>query len=154
VARHGQRPILLLVTGAADRGAERKAVAKGLEARLFAEGRLVYFLGMASVLYGVDADLDRRREQRAEHMRRLAEVANILLDAGTILIVTAAELAREDLDLITTSVNPEQIVTVWLGEDVTTDVHCELSLRADDEAVERLTGLLAGRGVFDPEARS
>jgi bifunctional enzyme CysN/CysC len=152
MARHGQRPVLLLVTGPADGGAERKAAAKALEARLFAQGRLVYFLGIASVLYGVDADLDRRHEQRAEHMRRLAEVANIMLDAGTILIVTAAELGREDFDLITTSVNPEQIVTVWLGEAVTTDLPTDLHARHEDRVVERLTRLLVERGAIGAEA--
>ena len=40
------------------------------------------------------------KNNRQEHLRRLAEVAHILLDAGMILIVTAIELTEEDLDLI------------------------------------------------------
>ena len=53
---------------------------------------MVYFLGIGNVLYGVDADIERKPENRQEHIRRLGEVANLMLDAGIILIVTAAEL--------------------------------------------------------------
>ena len=38
----------------------------GKSFKLFDEGRFVYFLGIGSVLYGVDADIDRGREQRRE----------------------------------------------------------------------------------------
>ena len=41
----------------------------------------------------------RSRENRHEHVRRLAEVANLMLDAGIILIVSAQELTQEDLEL-------------------------------------------------------
>ncbi len=147
--RHGQQPALLLVTGSVDLAAERKRLAKALESRLFTEGRLAYYLGMASILYGVDADLDRARTHRAEHMRRLAEIANLMLDAGMILIVTAAELAREDLDLITTGVEPERIRTVWVGGGAT-DLRADLELPAglsEDDGARRLRDLLAGMGA-------
>jgi bifunctional enzyme CysN/CysC len=146
--RYGQKPILLLLTG--PRATDRKALAKALEVRLFEDGRLVYFLGMGNVLYGVDADLDRR-ENRAEHMRRLAEVANIMLDAGVILLVSAAELTAEDLDLICASVEPERIATVWMGDRHATDLRADLVLDAGGdlaESVEHLRTLLQKAGVI------
>ena len=57
-----------------------------------------------------------RRENRSEHLRRLGEVANLMLDAGVILIVTAAELTQDDLELIKTTVDPDRIETVWVGD--------------------------------------
>jgi bifunctional enzyme CysN/CysC len=131
--RYSQRPTLLVVTG--DAGADRKELARQLELKLFEEGRFVYFLGMGSVLYGVDADIERGREQRREHLRRLAEIANILLDAGMILIVSAAELTQGDLDVLKTSLPPELVSTVWVGDRVTTDIQCDLVLT--DEERER-----------------
>jgi bifunctional enzyme CysN/CysC len=145
--RHGQRATLLLLTGPADDGPERKRIARELEARLFAEGRLVYFLGIGNVLYGVDADLERDREQRAEHLRRLAEVANILLDAGAILIVTAAELTMDDLDLLGTGVPPERVATAWLGTHTHGGLVPDVHLDAPGHAVERLHQLISERAV-------
>jgi bifunctional enzyme CysN/CysC len=124
--RYGQRPTLVLITGEA--ATDRKELARQLEAQLFDEGRHVYFLGMGNVLYGVDADLARGQDQRREHFRRLAEVANILLDAGLILIVSAAELTEDDLDVLKTSLPAELIYTVWVGDRVTTNLTCDAIL--------------------------
>jgi bifunctional enzyme CysN/CysC len=126
-------------------------LARALEARLFDDGRLVYFLGIGNVLYGVDADLSRDPEQRGEHIRRLAEVANILLDTGLILVVTAADLTQEDIQLVRTTVSTERILTAWLGEAVSSDLSPDIQLsplEAVPEAVERLRGLLQDAGVI------
>ncbi len=147
--RYRQQPTLLLLTGPRD--TDRKSLAKALESRLFDEGQVVYYLGMANVLYGVDADLGRAEADRQEHMRRLAEVANLLLDAGVILLVTAAELTRADLDLIQTAASPDRIVTVWLGGHRPTDLPVDLELGtelAPEDGVARLRALLAERGAF------
>lgn len=147
--RYGQRPTLLLITGPPI--TDRKSLARALELHLFDEGRSVYFLGIGNVLYGVDADIARAPEHRREHMRRLAEVANLMLDAGTILIVTAIELTQEDLELIKTTVDPGRIETVWVGDTMTTDLSCDLVLTGHetiDAAVERMTRLLHEKGII------
>jgi bifunctional enzyme CysN/CysC len=149
--RYRQQPTLLLLTGPRD--VNRKSLAKALESRLFEEGQIVYYLGMANLLYGVDADLGRATEDRAEHMRRLAEIANLLLDAGVLLLVSAAELTRADLDLIRTAASSERIVTVWLGDRGAADLPVDLYLsesEAADIGVQRLRALLAERGAFLP----
>ncbi len=151
-SRFAQRPTLLIITGPKD--GDRKRLAKRLESRLFHEGRIVYFLGIGNVLYGVDADIGRDRDDRREHIRRLAEVANLMLDAGMILIVSAQELTQEELDLIKTTVDPGRIETVWVGDPGAVDVSRDLVLFAhegDDEAVERVWSMLRDKGViFQP----
>jgi bifunctional enzyme CysN/CysC len=112
---------------------------------------VVYYLGIGNVLYGVDADIERKEENRQEHMRRLAEVANLMLDAGVILIVTAAELTQEDLELIKTTVDHDLIETIWVGDQVTTDIVCDLVLTDPEqemERVDRIKGLLQDKGVI------
>ena len=150
--KYNQRPVLLLITG--ERTVDRKGFAKELEARLFDDGRIVYFLGIGNVLYGVDADIEWREENRVEHFRRLGEVANLMLDAGVILIVTAAELEQRDVDIIKTSVDPGRIETIWIGERVTTDIEASVVLPVSEaigDEVQRLKTLLQDKGiVFRP----
>jgi bifunctional enzyme CysN/CysC len=144
-----QRSVLLLITGEQEN--DRKSLAKGLESRLFEDGKMVYYLGIGNVLYGVDADIERKESNRQEHMRRLAEVANLMLDAGIILIVTAAELTQEDLELIKTTVEPDRIETIWVGDQVTTDITCDLVMTDPEqelERVDRIKGLLQDKGVI------
>jgi bifunctional enzyme CysN/CysC len=150
--RYSQRPTLLIVTG--ESSADRKGLARDLEARLFADGRFVYFLGMGNVLYGVDADIERGEAQRAEHVRRLAEIANLMLDAGMILIVSAAELTQDELDIFRTSLPPELVTVAWIGDRVTTDISCDLVLTEADSrsrGVDALKALLEDqRAIFKP----
>jgi bifunctional enzyme CysN/CysC len=147
--KYSQKASLLLITGARD--TDRKSLAKDLEARLFEDGRVVYYLGMASMLYGVDADIERKAENRTEHLRRLGEVANMLLDAGAILIVTIQELSQEDLEVVRTGVDPDRIELVWVGDHVTTDVTYDMILgdnEADADGVDRIKRLLQDKGVL------
>jgi bifunctional enzyme CysN/CysC len=146
--KYNQKAALILVTGEDE--TERKSVAKGLEGKLFEDGKVVYFLGIGNVLYGVDADIGRKQENRLEHMRRLGEVANLMLDAGIILIVAAAELTQEDLEVIKTAVQPDLIETVWAGDLITTDLACDLHLAggAVPEAVDSLKAHLQDKGII------
>ncbi len=152
--KYNQKSTLILITG--PRNVGKKEAAKALEAKLFADGKIVYFLGIGNVKYGIDADLAviSKENNRDEHLRRLAEVAHLMLDAGTILIVTARELAQDDLEIIKTVVNPEKIVTVWTGEDVTTDLSFDLKIPGNldiDESVNMLKNNLYEKGiVFRP----
>ena len=128
---------------------------KRLEAELFSEGRLVYFLGIGNVLYGVDADIKGRNDQTEEHLRRLAEVAHILLDAGVILIVTAIELTQEDLELIQTTIHSDKIETIWVGEKVTTDIPYDLKIQNSKDAGEaacRIRAMLQEKGILSVQS--
>jgi bifunctional enzyme CysN/CysC len=149
--KYNQKSTLVLITGEEDVG--KKPTAKTLEKRLFNDGKIVYFLGIGNLLYGVDADIKGQAENnhREEHLRRLAEVSHIMLDSGAILVATAVELTQKDLEIIKTTVNPEKIETVWLGENITTDIDYDLHIpKFEDveEAASRVKKLLQDRGVI------
>jgi bifunctional enzyme CysN/CysC len=148
--RYNQRSTLILITGVKNAG--KKAVAKALEKRLFESGKIVYFLGIGNVLYGVDADIKMSEyDMREEHLRRLAEIAHIMLDAGVILILTAVELTYDDVQEIVTVINPEKIQVVWVGERVTTDIKIDLHLKeiaSLQNAVETIKALLQEKGII------
>ena len=154
--KYSQKPALILITGEKDSG--KKPLARNLETSLFEGKKLVYFLGIGNILYGVDADIKGRINNRQEHLRRLAEVAHILLDAGVILIVTAIELTQEDLELIKTIVNPDSIEVLWIGENVTTDIAYDLKIPEIGEmqrAVDAVKTMLREKGIIgDPWSSS
>lgn len=128
--KYKQNSALVIITGPKDSG--KKCFAKKIEKKFFEEGKIVYFMGIANVLYGVDADIKiSRRPNREEHIRRLAEVANIMLDAGMILIITAIELSHDDLDIITTSIDMEKITIVWCGPEQKHDFPVDLHIPAE-----------------------
>ncbi|MDA3864302.1 MAG: GTP-binding protein [Deltaproteobacteria bacterium] len=155
--KYNQKACLILVTGQPDVG--KKPLAKFLEKKLFDDGKIVYFLGMGNLLYGVDADLKNNKDEenpnnKQEHIRRLAEVSNIMLDAGAILIVTAIGLEQEDVNLIETSVDHDNILCVWLGKNVTTDIKYDLHLPAaldHQHAANQIKYMLQKRNlIFTP----
>jgi len=148
--KYNQKSTLILITGEEDVG--KKPTAKALEKRLFNDGKVVYFLGIGNLLYGVDADIKNGDNgHKEEHLRRLAEVSHLMLDAGAILVVTAVELSQSDLELIKTTVNPQQIETVWLGDRVTTDLEFDLHIpefTSEAEVSAQIKGLLQDRGII------
>lgn len=147
--RFAQRPRLILITG--ERDADRKGLARELEARLFADGRIVYFLGIGNIIYGVDADIGHADKDRREHMRRLSEIANLMLDAGAILIVTALELTAEDLETIKAGVDGDRVTTVWLGDAAGSELPSDLRVSAsvpEAEAADQIKSLLRDSGVL------
>ena len=133
--RHGSA--LILITG--EKHSPRKELGRALEKQLFDDGKLVYYLGMGSVLYGVDADLIDHEliiPSRQEHIRRLTEVAHIMLDAGMIFIISARELTAEDYDVICTGIPPEKVTVIWVGEEKTTDIPVTMHIENIDNLDE------------------
>jgi bifunctional enzyme CysN/CysC len=148
--KYNQRSALIIVTG--EKGAGRKTLAGMLEEQLFRDGKLVYYLGVGSVLYGVNADLKRGDGNNwHEHLRRIGEIANIFLDAGLILILTAIELTQEDLKVMQTIINSNQIETAWVGDTVTTDINYDILIPDElkfEEAAISIKRLLQEHGII------
>jgi len=150
---YSQKASLVLVTGTKD--SSKKELAKKVEAHLFNQGRFVYYLGIGSVLYGVDADLktidsDSRAQNRKEHLRRFAEVAHLFLDAGMILVATAIELTQQDLDLIQTILPNQKILVIWTGDEITSDIAADARIRSGlplDNGLAKVKALLQENGI-------
>ncbi len=146
--KYNQKSTLLLITGEQQSG--RKEIAKKLESKLFEDGRIVYYLGFGNVLHGVDSDLESEKDIK-EHIRRMAEVAHILLDAGIILIITARELTQDDLEIIKTAVDSDLIETIWVGRNVTTDINYDLQLdfpKSVDDSLIRIKEFMQEKGII------
>jgi len=148
--QYRQRACLVLVSG--QRNVGKKALARAIEQRLFQTGQFVFFMGIANVLYGVDADIKKPgtdESHRPEHLRRLGEVANVLLESGLIVIVTAIGLTQDDLRIIRNAVDCELIEVVWLGKnrtDIDTSIHIPGTDNLD-KAADAVCQLLKKKGI-------
>ncbi|MGV8050271.1 MAG: GTP-binding protein [Anaerolineaceae bacterium] len=142
--RFDQHPALIIITG--KKGSGRKHLAAALERSMFEHGNLVYYLGIGSVIYGINADLTNKcnQEEWAEHLRRFAEVCHLLLDTGMILIITAVEFSNADVKTLKALINSEIIETVWLGDEVTTDLTPDIHLKLDESQEEQMQRIKAG----------
>jgi len=149
--RYSQKPSLVIITG--PKSDYKKELAKSLEEQLFNEGRLVYYLGIGSVKYGLDADLSGSDESSSrEHIRRLAETANIIVDLGAVLIVTATGLNQDHLEIIRATINPDMITTIVVGDLGESDFQYDYYFSEDDlgttDCVARIREGLQEKGVF------
>jgi len=85
-AQKGQSPKVLWFTGLS--GAGKSTIANLVEKKLFADGRHTYLLDGDNVRHGLNKDLGFTDEDRVENIRRVAEVAKLMADAGLIVLVS------------------------------------------------------------------
>jgi len=123
---YGHEAKLVLLTGPV--GVDKKSIAKNVEKSLFESGKKTYFLGIGNLLRGVDADIDRHKKSRHEHVRRLGEVGHILVDAGLIVLATASNLDDEELRLLQSITRRESMLIVNVGPNHFRDGAVDLQL--------------------------
>ena len=85
-AMKGQEPRIVWFTGLS--GSGKSSVANLLEKRLTAEGKHAYILDGDNVRHGLNRDLGFTEAARVENIRRVAEVAKLMADAGLIVLVS------------------------------------------------------------------
>jgi adenylyl-sulfate kinase len=68
-------------------GSGKSTVAAAVEATLVASGRPAYLLDGDNLRHGLNADLGFSADDRAENVRRVAHVAQVLADAGVVALV-------------------------------------------------------------------
>ncbi|OOG61040.1 adenylyl-sulfate kinase [Rhodanobacter sp. B05] len=90
----GQRPLCLWFTGLS--GAGKSTIANLVERKLHALGFHTYLLDGDNVRHGINKDLGFTPEDRVENIRRIAEVAHLMVDAGLIVLVSAISPYRSE----------------------------------------------------------
>ncbi len=80
----GQKPAVIWLTGLS--GSGKSTIANLVEKRLRAEGKHTYLLDGDNVRHGLNRDLGFTDADRVENIRRVAEVAKLMLDAGLIVL--------------------------------------------------------------------
>ena len=102
-ALKAQKPAVLWFTGLS--GSGKSTIANTLEKVLHAKGKHTYLLDGDNIRHGLNRDLGFTAEDRVENIRRIAEVAKLMADAGLIVLVSfispfrsERRLAREMMD--------------------------------------------------------
>ncbi|MFN0096398.1 MAG: sulfate adenylyltransferase subunit CysN [Dehalococcoidia bacterium] len=80
----GQRPAVVWLTGLS--GSGKSTIGNILQKRLHAMGKHTYLLDGDNVRHGLNKDLGFSAEDRVENIRRIAEVAKLMVDSGLIVI--------------------------------------------------------------------
>jgi len=96
--RNGHKGAVLWLTGLSASG--KSTLAMELEAELFRHGLNTYVLDGDNVRHGLCGDLGFSPRDRAENIRRIGEVAHLMVDAGLIVITTFISPYRVDRDRV------------------------------------------------------
>jgi len=108
---HGGRVIWL--TGLS--GAGKSSIANALEVALHAEGKRTYLLDGDNVRQGLNRDLGFTDADRVENIRRIAEVAKLMLDAGMIVITAFISPFRREREMARELIGSDNFVEVYVS---------------------------------------
>ena len=108
----GQRPVTVLLTGLAKSG--KTVVAHAVERRLFDEGRLASVLDGQSFRLGMSRDLGFSATERSENIRRAAQTACLMNDAGLICLTAFVAPEAAVRERARQTVGPDRFLEVYL----------------------------------------
>ena len=108
----GQTPRVLWFTGLS--GAGKSTIANLVERRLHALGRATYVLDGDNVRHGLNRDLGFTDADRVENIRRVAEVAKLMADAGLIVLVSFISPFRAERRLAREMMEDSEFIEVFV----------------------------------------
>ncbi|MBV7315853.1 adenylyl-sulfate kinase [Shewanella sp. NIFS-20-20] len=108
-----QQPVILWFTGLS--GAGKSTLAGALEQALFAAGHHTYLLDGDNVRHGLCKDLGFSAAERDENLRRVGEVAKLMLDAGLVVLSAFISPTRAERDAIRASVPEGQFIEIHVA---------------------------------------
>jgi bifunctional enzyme CysN/CysC len=113
-----QKPCVLWFTGLS--GAGKSTIANLVERQLHADGRQTYLLDGDNVRHGLNKDLGFTDEDRIENIRRVGEVARLMVDAGLIVLVSFISPFRAERQLARSLVEPGEFFEVFVDTPLAT----------------------------------
>jgi len=112
----GQKPSILWFTGLS--GAGKSTVADLLEQMLHRLGRHTVLLDGDNVRHGLNRDLGFTDEDRVENIRRVAEVAKLMADAGLIVLVSFISPFRSERRMARDLVGPDEFFEIYVDTPI------------------------------------
>src|SRR3546814_743261 len=112
IQRKGHRPLLIWFTGLS--GSGKSTLSGMLEQELFRRQIHTYLLDGDNVRKGLNKDLSFSNECRTENIRRIGEMARLMLDAGLVVLAAFVSPFRQDRETVRELVGPENFVAVFV----------------------------------------
>ena len=108
----GQKACVLWFTGLS--GAGKSTIANLVEKKLHARGLHTYLLDGDNVRHGLNRDLGFTDEDRVENIRRVAEVAKLMVDAGLIVLVSFISPFRSERRMARALVEDGEFIEIFV----------------------------------------
>lgn len=109
--RNSHKSGLVWITGLSASG--KSTIANELEQILFQRQVNSFVLDGDNVRFGLNKDLGFSPEHRKENLRRVGEVAKLLVEAGILTIAAFISPYREDRSMIRSLFQPEEFIETW-----------------------------------------
>lgn len=111
-ALNQQKPMCLWFTGLS--GSGKSTIANALEKELHQMGKRTYILDGDNVRHGLNHDLGFTEADRIENIRRVAEVAKLMVDAGLIVLVTFISPFQKDREMARSKFAEGEFVEIFV----------------------------------------
>ncbi|MDR6207834.1 adenylyl-sulfate kinase [Paraburkholderia graminis] len=115
---HRQKPVTIWLTGLS--GAGKSTIAFELERQLVAQGHACYVLDGDNVRHGLGSDLGFDQRDRHENIRRVAHVAQLMNDAGLIVVAALISPMHADRAMARDIIGAGSFVETYLSASVAT----------------------------------
>jgi len=108
----GQKESVFWFTGLS--GSGKSTLARGCEKKLIERGRSVFVLDGDNLRHGLNSDLGFSPADRSENIRRVAEVAALMADAGLIVLTAFISPYRRDREEARRIIGPGRFFEIYL----------------------------------------
>ena len=142
------KPLLLWFTGLS--GSGKSTIANCVEQELYKNSIHTYTLDGDNIRKGLNSDLSFSPEDRSENIRRIAETAYLMMDAGLVVLAAFVSPYRNDRDDIRKIVGDDNMVEIYINTSVK---ECErrdvkgLYKKARKGEIKNMTGI---SGPYEP----
>ena len=109
--RNGHKSAVIWFTGLT--GSGKSTVSVALEKALFNEGKQTYRLDGDNVRHGLNKNLGFSPEDRTENIRRIGEVAKLMVDAGSITVTAFISPYKQDRDNVRAILEDGEFIEVY-----------------------------------------
>ena len=110
---HGHKAYLLWFTGLS--GSGKSTLANLVEIELYKKGLSTYILDGDNVRQGINKDLSFAPKDRSENIRRIAEISNLMLDAGVITLAAFVSPYKKDREVVKQIVGPDKFIEIYVN---------------------------------------
>ena len=150
---HGHNTYLLWFTGLS--GSGKSTLANLVEIALHKDGFSTYILDGDNIRQGINKDLSFSPEDRTENIRRIAEISNLMLDAGVITLAAFVSPYIKDREDVKQIVGAENFIEIYVNTSLS---ECErrdvkgLYKKARSGEIKNMTGITAPyQSPLDPD---
>ena len=115
-ALHGHKSYLIGFTGLS--GSGKSTLANMIEVELHKKGLSTYTLDGDNIRQGINKNLSFTPEDRTENIRRIGEIANLMIDAGVITLAAFISPYIKDREGVMQIVGPDNFIEIYVNTSI------------------------------------